>query len=189
MALSIFPAGGKKMSDYMILSMVKPASTASAYFELTVPEGRLAGIVGLEESGGNGGFYTFSSIGVSEDSKTIIYSEGQNGGASAVAPTKTMKCLYIPKGSKWNNFEIRTAIIPAASQNSAGSSASVELIADKGIIGGIYSISDSGGGGGFFARDTLERQTATKMVYRTTRNGGGSATPTRTIRYIILTEG
>lgn len=183
MAVSIFPAGGKKLSDYMILSMVKPASTASAYFKLTVPEGILAGVVGLEESGGDGnGFYTFSSIGVSEDSKTVIYSEGQNGGANAKAPTKTMKCIYLPVGSKYKNFEVRTVSIPGSSTQS-GTTATATLTADKGIIGGVFSIWDSGSASGQYRKPRLVRNSDQKMTYYALRY---ASVPTRYLSYYVM---
>ena len=181
MALSIFPAGGKKLSDYMILSMVKPASTTSAYFQLTVPEGRLAGIVGLEESGdGRGGFYSFSSISVSEDSKTIIYSEEQGGGANAKAPTKTMKCIYLPVGSKYKNFEVRTVSLPATSIQGT---ATVELVADKGIIGGVFSIWDEGSANGGYRTTKLVRNSDQKMTYYADKY---ASVPTRYLSYYVM---
>lgn len=171
------------MSDYMILSMVKPSSTASAYFELTVPEGILAGVVGLEESGGDGnGFYTFRSIGVSEDSKTVIYSENQNGGANAKAPNKTMKCIYLPVGSKYKNFEVRTVSLPATSTQS-GTKATVDLVADKGIIGGVFSIWDEGSASGQYRNPKLIRNSDQKMTYSALRY---ASVPKRNLSYYVM---
>lgn len=181
MAVSIFSPGGKGPSDYMILTLVKPASTYSAYFNLTVPEGKLAGIVGLADSGGSGGFYTFGSLSLSDDKKKLVYSDNQNGG-DINAPQRTLKCLYLPVGSKYKNFEIKTVSIPASSTQS-GTTATITLSADKGIIGGIFSIKDSSSTSGQYRSPKLVRKSDRQMTYSALRY---SAVPTRNISYYVL---
>lgn len=181
MAVSIFSPGGKGPSDYMILTLVKPESSYGAYFNLTVPEGQLAGIVGLADSGGSGGFYTFGSLSLSGDKKQLVYLDNQNGG-NINAPQRTLQCLYLPAGSKYKHFEIRTVSIPGSSTQSDQWATAV-LTADKGIIGGIFSIWDSSSASGQYRRPQLVRNSERQMTYSALRY---AAVPTRNISYYVL---
>ena len=91
-------------------------------------------------------------------------------------------------GSFKVGLETKTGTIPSGIGNGTST---LTLTAPEGyVIGGIVSLTQSGGNNGFYKPITVTKNSDTKVTITAVRNGGnGATTPNMTIQYTVVPDG